>query len=868
MGLEKLEDIIMDDDGRVKPIASFALTNLVVIPPVLHTAVKWGFYHGAFPRFNVFQVMNGANGEPWYYSVTRLGEAFDGSYVFLSVLGLTAVDVIMWAYTERRKNLSQQSKGKARWNSIRKYNPVFVYPKGSKVPIEPVEKMGPVTPAEEKAAREPGNMILGKLKRGDLCFDMHQKGGTNVYCNSLVLGSTGTGKSFGFVKPNVMQFNTSLVITDPAGDLTRECGPALVANGYNVKVFNVAEMKYSCRYNPFKYVRNQQDVMTMINVFMENTDDAESGKGDQFFTKAEQCLYLAMAFYIFEVYKDQPEKQNFNTMFEMYQEANASEDSKRENEINEFDKKFIELARKNPNSPALKYYRIFKKGTGKTLKSILISAGVRLAFLAIPEVADLLSGDDLELETLGDRRQAIFMIIKAEDSTYNFITAMLFTQMFETQYYIAGNLNPNSLLLRKGKTVALKSKKFDSEHQKKEALKELEEKRERYKKAVIEEDDPKAEEFNVPDDEGFCPYPKTHLVVYEGEKRTVLKSFLGRKEAELFLDCIKYGTIEQGTKLLPCHIRFILDEFANIGKIPDFDKKLATFRKYGISSDIIIQSLAQIRKMYEDNIGLIVGNCNIIICLGTTDKEDSEFFSELLGQKTVETISKSFDNKGVFTGIGGGGNISVDAENLMRPEDVRNMAPDECLVFISTQSPFKAKKYPATAHPNYKYLYDDHKDSNNPDEWVPPFEYQRIFKVKHVELAGIRPEDLDPSFAANAQGQIETKPNFAATKPVPKRNAPQRYSAVDDGKNSSMRKDIKLKQEADRRALEERLVSNMNTTIIDGNKCVPLEDVKNVIQTPEFKEKLEKFANDSNNVDENGVLDGAGFIAEGFDDFF
>lgn len=696
---------------------------------------------------------------------------------------------------------------------------------------------------------------------------MHQKGGTNVYCNSLVLGSTGTGKSFGYVKPNVMQFNTSFVITDPAGDLTRECGPALVANGYNVKVFNVAEMKYSCRYNPFKYIRSEQDVMSMIDVFMQNTNDEEASKGDQFFTKAEQCLYLAMAFYIYEVYKDQPEKQNFNTMFEMYQEANASEDSKRENEINEFDKKFIELAKVNPLSPALKYYRIFKKGTGKTMKSILISAGVRLSFLAIPEVADLLSGDDLELESLGDRKQAIFMIIKAENATYNFITAMLFTQMFETQYYIAGQYNPNALMLRKGKTVTLKSERFYTVHQKKQAMEKLEAERERYKKAVIEEDDPTLDEFNIPDEEGFCPYPKTHLVLYEGEKRIILKSFLGRREAEIFMDCINYGTIEQGTKLLPCHIRFILDEFANIGKIPDFDKKIATFRKYGISSDIIIQSLAQLRKMYEDNIGLIVGNCNIIICLGTTDKEDSEFFSELLGQKTVETISHSFDNKGIFVS-GNGGNYSVDAENLMRPEDVRGMKPDECLVFISTQNPFKAKKYPATVHPNYKFMYDDHKDQNNPNEWVEPFEYQRIFKVTPAERQGITAEDLDPTFvAAKQQAAIPQAKNI---KPHKSQNTPQRYTAVDIAarREADMLDGLEINSAKKKDKMLDAVTKNMDKAVINGDVCVTLESVKNTIQSPEFAQKLQDFANKSENVDENGVLNASGFIADEFDSFF
>jgi hypothetical protein len=210
-------------------------------------------------------------------------------------------------------------------------------------------------------------------------------------------------------------------------------------------------------------------------------------------------------------------------------------------------------------------------------------------------------------------------------------------------------------------------------------------------------------------------------------KGEVLHIFNGRKEAEVFLDTVLNGKVEKGTKVLTCHVRFILDEFANIGIIPEFDKKLATFRKYNISSDIILQSIDQLRKMYDDNIGLILANCNIMVLLGTTDKEDSEFFSELTGQKTVETVSHSLDMKG-FTGVSGG-NMSVDAENLMRPEDIRTMDPHECLVIVNTQQPFKLKKYPAIEHPNYHELYDDHI----PEQMDNEFEFKRIFNTSQYE---------------------------------------------------------------------------------------------------------------------------------------
>ena len=798
-----------DENGKLKNMTMFAIMNVFIVPIILYEGIKIGLYPekgagsiiGGFTH-NIITILEMRKN---YGNIQGVGFQPGGLVLLLCIWGFFFV--YNFVRIDRDKRKSSNSKGNAHWNTLRKYNPVFVYPKGAAEPQMNVPD----------DCDEPGNMILGRMSASQpICFDMHQKGGTNVYCNTLIVGSTGTGKSFGFVKPNVMQFNCSYVITDPAGDLTRECGPGLVHEGYNVKVFNVAEMKYSCRYNPFRYVRSEQDIMTMINVFMQNTDDSESGKGDQFFTKAEQCLYLAMAFYIYTVYKDQPEKQTFNTMFDMYQMANASEDSKRENEVNEFDKLFIELAKVDPLNPALKFYRIFKKGTGKTLKSILISAGVRLSFLAIPDVANLLSGDDLELETLGDRKSAIFMIIKAEDATYNFITAMLFTQMFETQYYVAGQLNPNALLLTKGTCTALKSEKFVTPKQEQDAREKLEKERQMYMAAKYEEDNPNDPKFTTEyDEDGFLPYPKCRLVYEDPDtkEKRVLKEFLGKKECDMFMDCIKNGTIKRGKKHLTSHLRFILDEFANIGKIPDFDKKIATFRKYWISSDIIIQSLDQLRKMYEDNIGLIIGNCNIIICLGTTDKEDSEFFSELLGQKTVDVVSHNFDNKGIFVGTTGG-NYSADAENLMRPEDVRSMKPDECLIIINTQQPFKAKKYPATAHPNYKLLYDDHKSPDS-DEYVPPFEYQRIFKVTPMEQKGVTAEELlGTAPAQQSQGKKTERLHIGpAKKSVPADG----YSAVAENKHFN-----KPKKESKVRDIS---VAEMMGVTPDENGNVKMKDI-------------------------------------------
>lgn len=525
----------------------FLITCAIAFFPIVYIGLKCGYYAGANPKVTGLAVLSGAMKAP-FFSAFSFGKPFVSSYLFGALFLFFVIAIYMFIQMDMNKNKSEKSKGSAHWNTLRKYNPDYTYPKGS---VEAEE-----TPEEDRY--EPGNMILGK----DLYFDLDQKG-TNIHSCSLIVGATGSGKSFGFVKPNIMQMNASFIVTDPAGDLTRECGKLLINHGYGVSVFNTAELEHSCRYNPFRYIRDEQGIMTMVKVFMANTTAPDAGKGDEFFAKAEECFYLAIFFYIYTEYKDQPEKQNFNTVFEIYSEADASEDSRREGEISKFDQRFLDLAQKDKYHPALKFYNIFKKGTGKTLKSILISAGVRLGFIAIPAVSNLLSGDDLELETLGDRKRALFMIIKAEDSTYNFLSAMLFTQLSETLYYVAGQQNPSSWLLTKGNCTALKSERFKTSVQKETTLKKLKEEQARYKNAYIEEDNPEDERFKVEDENGILPWPKTRIVVEKDGEKTVLKEFNGRREAEIFLDAVQNGKIEQGRKVLTCFVRFILDEFAN-----------------------------------------------------------------------------------------------------------------------------------------------------------------------------------------------------------------------------------------------------------------------------------------------------------------
>jgi len=510
-------------------------------------------------------------------------------------------------------------------------------------------------------------------------------------------------------------------------------------HGYNVRVFNINEPEYSCKYNPFRYIRKEEDVVTAVNVFLDNTKEQDVGGGDPFFPLAEKNFYLGLFFYIYTVYKDQPEKQTFKTLYELYQGADEQEVMLKKGEAapeSTYDKLFKELAKKDPANPALPYYATFKKGSPKTKQSILTSVGVKLWFLSVGSIANLMSGDTLELETLGDRKTALFVIIPSEKDTYKFLSAILFTQLFETLYYVGNTLNEKSFFVQKGNCVALRSEPFvaGTESETK-ARADLEIKRELWKRAVIEDDeelmerDPKiAKYFNTPNEMGFKPFPKARLVYTDpdtGEKRT-LEEFQSKAAAEMVYDAILNGEIRRGKKSLTNHVRFMMDEFFSLGKIPGFDLKIATFRSLRISCDIIVQSITQLRELYEDREAKITNNCSVQILLGAAAMDDCQYFSDLLGQTTVRSESVSVNHKGLIQGADGT-NLSDNAQMLLRPEKIRSLNKDRCLILVNTTLPLWDDKYSSVDHPRWKETYS----SFNEEETINnQFQFRRLFYIE------------------------------------------------------------------------------------------------------------------------------------------
>ena len=243
--------------------------------------------------------------------------------------------------------------------------------------------------------------------------------------NVLVVGGSGSGKTRFWLKPNLLQCHSSYVVTDPKGSIVVECGNALLKNGYKLKILNTINFKKSMHYNPFAYVHSEKDILKLVTTLMTNTKGEGSG-GDPFWEKSERLLLTALIAYLH--YEAPVEEQNFATLLEMLNTMQVLEDD--EEYQNPVDLLFEELGKKKPNSFAVRQYKLYKLAAGKTAKSILISCGARLAPFDIQELRDLTMYDELQLDTLGDKKTALFLIMSDTDSTFNFLISMVYTQLF------------------------------------------------------------------------------------------------------------------------------------------------------------------------------------------------------------------------------------------------------------------------------------------------------------------------------------------------------------------------------------------------------------------------------------------------------
>ena len=497
---------------------------------------------------------------------------FPSLYLIDIIMGIGTAVLIKFIVYTKGKNAKKFRQGKeygsARW--------------GNRKDIEPY--------MDEKFQN---NILLTKTER----LSMNGRPSNPKYArnkNVLVIGGSGSGKTRFYVKPNLMQMHSSYCVTDPKGTIVLECGKMLEDNGYEIRILNTINFKKSMKYNPFSYIHSEKDILKLVQTIIANTKGEGEKAGEDFWVKAEKLYYTALIAYIY--YEAPKEEKNFATLLDMIDASEVREDD--ENYKNPIDRLFEALEKKEPRHFAVKQYKKYKLAAGKTAKSILISCGARLAPFDIQELRDLMSEDELELDCIGDRKTALFVIISDTDDTFNFVVSIMYSQLF-------------NLLCDKA------------------------------------------------DD------------VYGGR--------------------------------LPVHVRFLLDEFANIGLIPKFEKLIATIRSREISASIILQAQSQLKAIYKDNADTIIGNCDSTLFLGGKEKTTLKELSETLGKETIDlyNISETKSNQNSFAM-----NYQKTGKDLMSQDEITVMDGGKCIFQLRGVRPFFSDKYDITKHKNYRLLED------------------------------------------------------------------------------------------------------------------------------------------------------------------
>lgn len=478
--------------------------------------------------------------------------------------------------------------------------------------------------------------------------------------NILVIGGSGSGKTRFFVKPNLMQMHSSYVVTDPKGTVLVECGKMLergrpkrvdgkivyqktpdgkykkddkgkyipVYEPYKIKVFNTIDFAKSMHYNPFAYIskkNREKDILKFVEVLIKNTS-SQQPSGDDFWVKAEKLLYTAYIALIFAMYPE--DEWNFETLIDMINNSECREDDEEFKNSIDLEFEIVEcwLNHTKHDDPdvmadygdvfeaepdaeqrrmgafALKQYKAYKLAAGKTAKSILISCSTRLAPFAIDEVLEITSYDELHLDKLGDELSALFIIISDTDATFNFLVAIMYSQLFN-------------------------------------------------------------------------------------------------------LLCTKADNSKGGK--LTYHVRCLLDEFANIGEIPQFEKLIATIRSREISTSIILQAKSQLKAIYKDNADTIEGNCDTMLFWGGKEKSTLKEISESLGKETIDSFNTS-TNRGQSESYGM--NYQKLGKELKSQDELAVMDGGKCILQVRGVRPFFSDKFDITRHKQYPMLLDDNPE--------------------------------------------------------------------------------------------------------------------------------------------------------------
>lgn len=415
--------------------------------------------------------------------------------------------------------------------------------------------------------------------------------------NVFVVGGSGAGKSRFLVKPNLLQQHSSYIITDPKGEMLRDTGNMFEDAGYKIKVFDLYNMSQSFKYNPFAYIKNDEDILVLIDNLIHNTQAPDQKSNDPFWEKSEKALLQSLIAYI-HYYVDEKEYRNVSTVLRLLEYAQSSD----ETQETDLDLLMNETHATDPNNFAYRQYQIFKQSADKTRQSILISTSVRLSPFNIQAVSDLTAYDDMAIDDLANEKTVIYILLSDTNQTYNFLVAMFLEQVFQRLYHI--------------------------------------------------------------------------------------------------------HDFEQGLRY---PVRLMLDEFANIGRINQFEQRLATMRSRKLSATIITQDLSQIEAKYKTSWKSLIGNCDTFVYLGSNEKGTNEYVSKLLGKETIDTRS---EGKSRGSSRSNSLNHQKTGRDLLTPDELGHLDDSKNVTIIRGLDPFIDDKYPLHKHKRYTLLHDKPDDSN------------------------------------------------------------------------------------------------------------------------------------------------------------
>lgn len=633
----------------------------------------------------------------------------------------------------------------------------------------------------------------------------NKKTGRNA--NVFVVGGPGTGKSFRVIKPSLMQMNCSMITTDPSGELMQCCGKPLHEHGIKLKLFSTSDMKHSNCYNPFDYIFDENGeveeskVSTMINLFLENASGSSSkSKGDPFWDKSARALMAALAYYMLEnPMTNQVRKGkryapdiNFCTMLKLVQAGKVSEES--ETSQSALDKLMEEhrllMKTEGRESKALSNYDTFKLAPGKTANSILITVAVDLQMFNNEDVRNLTRHDyedeenNLHLDKIGDEQTALFINIPQANTTFNFLVSMLYAQMFDALYTKAEKICPKKWMLidQYNRPVITM---LNSEDEAKRLLEDL-------KTATVKE-------YKTPRD-------ASRFQIVIGNK--VIQEKPTRETAQAVIDNAANYKVQKGDLRLPWHIRCLMDEFANIGSVPMFSEKLTTMRKYEISCTIVVQNIAQIKEKYDKLFESIIGGCDTIVFLGSSENETCKYISDTLGETTVRTrnISLSHGQKG-----GSSEGFGTSKRMLLTPEEVKNLDNKECIVIIRGLHPFRDLKYDFSKHPHFSETGNASRNNELSEEFI-----KKYFNTKPVKKKKVTKKRQQKAVALVAgkseyANDLEGANQIMQDNRVTKENIEERMEAqISTKTNTENKKDAMDERESIKKALKEDTGTSMS----------------------------------------------------------